>query len=42
MLKVEIQASMSKVKAILRSIYEAQMADKSLRSLVVYYDVVPM
>ncbi len=42
MLKVEIQASMSKVKAILRSIYEAQMADKSLRSLVVYYDVDPM
>ncbi|WP_281509741.1 replication restart helicase PriA [Muribaculum gordoncarteri] len=42
MLKVEIQASMSKVKAILRSVYEAQMADKSLRSLVVYYDVGPM
>lgn len=42
MLKVEIQASMSKVKAILRSVYEAQMADKSLRSLVVYYDVDPM
>lgn len=42
MLKVEIQASMSKVKAILRSVYEAQMADKSLSSLVVYYDVDPM
>ena len=42
MLKVETQASMSKVKAILRSVYEAQMADKSLRSLVVYYDVDPM
>lgn len=42
MLKVEIQASMSKVKAILRSVYEAQMADKLLRSLVVYYDVDPM
>ena len=34
--------TISKVKAILRSVYEAQMADKSLRSLVVYYDVDPM
>lgn len=42
MLKVEIQASMKKVKAILRNVYENYMADARLRQLTVYYDVDPM
>lgn len=42
MLKVETEASMRKVKEILRSVYEEFMTEKSLRSLLVYYDVDPM
>lgn len=42
MLKVETQASMRKVKDILRSVYESFMADAALRSMQVYYDVDPM
>ena len=33
---------MRKVKEILRSVYEEFMAEKALRSMVVYYDVDPM
>ena len=42
MLKVEVQASMRKVKELLRGVYEAFMADPSMRALQVYYDVDPM
>lgn len=42
MLKVETSASMRKVKALLRSVYEEFMTDPALRSLQVYYDVDPM
>ena len=42
MLKIETEASMRKVKEILRSVYEEFMAEKALRSMVVYYDVDPM
>ena len=42
MLKIEISASMRKVKDLLRSVYEEFMTDPSLRSLQVYYDVDPM
>lgn len=42
MLKVETQASMRKVKDILRSVYESYMDDPALRSMQVYYDVDPM
>lgn len=42
MLKVETEASTRKVKEILRQVYEDFMRDRSLRSLVVYYDVDPM
>jgi primosomal protein N' (replication factor Y) len=42
MLKVEIEASMSKVKNILRSVYEEFMVERALRSMLVYYDVDPM
>ncbi len=42
MLKVETQASMRKVKDILRSVYESYMADPALRQMQVYYDVDPM
>lgn len=41
MLKVETEASMRKVKSILRAVYEEFMVEKSLRSLLVYYDVDP-
>lgn len=41
MLKVETQASMRKVKEILRSVYERFMENTELRSLQIYYDVDP-
>lgn len=41
MLKVEVQASMKKVKALLRDVYEKFMEYKDFRSLIVYYDVDP-
>ncbi len=42
MLKIEINASMKKVKDILRHTYESFMENKDFRSLQVYYDVDPM
>lgn len=41
-LKVETTASMSKVKEILRAIYEQSLDDPRMKSAVVYYDVDPM
>lgn len=40
--KVEQQASMSKVRAYLRNVQQALMEDRRFRSLTVYYDVDPM
>ncbi len=43
MLKFELAASMTKVKAILRSIYEQLVAtDSRMKSTILYYDVDPM
>ena len=42
MLKVEIAASMSQVKDLLRKIYENSLADSRFKQLVLYYDVDPM
>lgn len=42
MLKIENGASMPKVKAILRSIYESLARDHRIKSSVLYYDVDPM
>ena len=43
MLKMENQASMPKVKAILRTIYEKMITvDSRMKSTVIYYDVDPM
>lgn len=42
MLKVEIVASMSQVKDLLRKIYENSLADSRFKQLVLYYDVDPM
>lgn len=41
MLKVEVEASMVRVKALLRQVYESFMEYKEFRSLTVYYDVDP-
>ena len=41
MMKVEAGASMAKVKAILRTIYESLARDPRLKSSTVYYDVDP-
>lgn len=41
-LKVEVTASMSKVKELLRRVYENMLADERFKSLVLYYDVDPM
>jgi primosomal protein N' (replication factor Y) len=41
MLKIEVRASMKKVKTILRDVYERYMADQHLRQLTIYYDVDP-
>lgn len=42
MLKIETGASLPKVKAILRSIYESLARDPKIKSSVLYYDVDPM
>lgn len=42
MLKIEADASMPKVKAILRSIYESLARDTRIKSSNVYYDVDPV
>ena len=42
MVKVELQASMSKVRAYLRQVQRAIAEDERFRSLLVYYDVDPM
>ncbi len=43
MLKFENEASMTKVKQILRNIYEQMVAaDGRMKSTIVYYDVDPM
>lgn len=42
MLKVEAGASMKKVKALLRHIYELMAADPRMKQAVVYYDVDPV
>lgn len=41
MLKIETEASLPKVKAILRSIYESLARDPRIKSSVLYYDVDP-
>ena len=40
-LKMETTASMSKVKLILRTIYEQSLSDPRMKSAIVYYDVDP-
>ncbi|MCM1022079.1 MAG: primosomal protein N' [Muribaculum sp.] len=42
MLKVELEASMTKLKRILRQTHEQFMSDPAMRQLIVYYDVDPM
>lgn len=42
MLKIEVAASMSKVKRILRTIYESLARDPRIKSSIVYYDVDPV
>ena len=42
MLKIELSASMSKVKSILRQIYESMLADDRFKTLQLYYDVDPL
>lgn len=42
MLKVEVSASMSQVKDLLRKIYENSLSDARFKQLVLYYDVDPM
>ncbi len=42
MLKIEVQASMSQVKEILRQIYERSLEDERFKTLTLYYDVDPM
>lgn len=42
MIKIEVQASMRKVKDILRSVYENIMTERANRALIIYYDVDPM
>ena len=41
MLKVEVEASMAKVKSILRTIFESLARDPRMKSSVIYYDVDP-
>lgn len=42
MIKIEVEASMRKVKEILRALYEEMHAGGAARGAVVYYDVDPM
>lgn len=41
-LKVEVNASMIRVKEILRKVYENMLTDGRFKSLILYYDVDPM
>lgn len=41
-LKIETAASMSKVKQILRMVYEQSLSDPRMKRAIVYYDVDPM
>lgn len=42
MLKIEVTASMKKVKAILRDLYERMHENPRMKGIVIYYDVDPM
>ena len=42
MLKIEAKASMRKVKALLRQIYEKMSEDRQMKNVVLYYDVDPV
>lgn len=42
MLKMEANASMRKVKDLLRTVYERVSVDKNMRSAILYYDVDPV
>lgn len=42
MLKIEANASMRKVKALLRQIYENMSEDRQMKNVVLYYDVDPV
>lgn len=42
MLKIEINASMTKVKNILRNLFETMHEDPRMKGLIIYYDVDPM
>ena len=42
MLKIEINASMKKVKSILRETFEQMHQNPRMKGLVIYYDVDPM
>ena len=42
MLKIEANASMRKVKALLRQIYEKMSEDRRMKNVVIYYDVDPV
>jgi primosomal protein N' (replication factor Y) len=42
MLKVEVNASMKKVKDILRTVYEDMHKSSRMKGMIVYYDVDPM
>lgn len=42
MLKIEVNASMRKVKELLRKIYEQMSGDRRMKSIVIYYDVDPV
>ena len=42
MLKMELAASMSRVKEILRQVYENMLVDDRFKSLLLYYDVDPL
>ena len=41
-LKMELAASMSRVKEILRQVYENMLVDDRFKSLLLYYDVDPL
>ena len=42
MLKIEVNASMKKVKAILRETFEQMHQNPRMKGMVIYYDVDPM
>jgi len=41
MLKVELEASMSRIKEILRDVYVRMYQKQSMKGMIVYYDVDP-